>query len=93
MASKHVVHLSRDRVPIDPDEWRQEDMSYGALARIARDAGTALRLLADADERQGGEYVQRLRDIAQGTRLFTQQELAALRRGKPKPRPVVIEWW
>lgn len=93
MASRHIVHLSRDRVPTSPDDWQQEDMSYRALARIARDASTALGHFTDAYERQSGPYVDQLRDMRQGTRLFTQKELAALRQGKPKPRPVVIQWW
>lgn len=93
MASKHVVHLSRDRHPTEPENWQGEDTSYRALMRITRDAFTALGLLIDDHQRIGGQYVDRLRDIGQGTRPFTRKEEAALRRGRPKPPPVVIEWW
>lgn len=93
MASKHIVHLGQDRVPSNPDDWQQEDMSYGALMRITRDAFKALSLFIDAYEKSGGQYATWLREMHQGTRPRTRQELAALRRGKPKPRPLVIDWW
>jgi hypothetical protein len=93
MASKHIVHLSRDRVPANPDDWRQEDMSYGGLMRITRDAFKAFALFIDAYERQGGAEAERLRDFCQGARPRTQKELADLRRPNRKPPPVVIEWY
>jgi hypothetical protein len=93
MASKHIVHLSQDRVPESPAEWRQEDISFGALMRITRDAFKALALFTDAYEEQGGTHAEYLRELYVGTRPRTQKELAALRRGKSKPPPMVLEWW
>lgn len=93
MASKHIVHLGKDRVPSNPDDWQQEDMSYGALMRITRDSFKALSLFIDDYEACGGEYATWLREMYQGTRPRTRRELQAVRRGKPKPSPVVIDWW
>jgi hypothetical protein len=93
MASKHIVHLSMDRVPVDPVDSEQEDMSYGALMRITRDAYTAYGLFIDAYEQQGGEHAAWLRDVEQGNRPRSLKELAALRRPNRKPRPITIEWW
>ena len=93
MASKHVVHLSKDRVPNNPDNWQQEDLSYQALMRITRDAFKAFLRFTDAYERQGGEHAAWVRDMYRGTRPRTQKELVALRRPNQKPPPVVIEWW
>ena len=56
MASKHIVHLSPDRVPSGPDDWQQEDMSFRALICITRDAFKALSLFIDAYEHQGGPH-------------------------------------
>ncbi|MDD7814453.1 hypothetical protein PP713_17955 [Mycobacterium sp. CSUR Q5927] len=92
MASKHIVHLSWGRVPAAPDDWRQENMSYGGLMRITRDAFKAFALFIDAYEREGGSEAEWLRDFYQGARPRTQKELAALRRPSRKPPPVVIEW-
>jgi hypothetical protein len=93
LTSKHIVHLSRDRVPVDPEDWRQEDMSYGALMRITRDAYKAFALFVDAYEQQGGLHAQWLREIEQGNRPRTLKELSALRRPNRTPAPVVLEWW
>jgi hypothetical protein len=92
MASKHIVHFSQDRVPATPDDWQQEDLSYGALMRITRDAFKALVLFTDEYERQGGAHVEYLRDLYVSARPRTQKELANLRRENRKPPPVVIEW-
>lgn len=93
MASKHIVHLSQDRVPETPAGWRQEDISFGALMRITRDAFKVLVLFTDAYERHGGAHAEYLRDLYVGTRPRTKKELADLRRPNRKPPPVVIEWW
>jgi hypothetical protein len=93
MTSKHIVHLSRDRVPSNPDDWQQEDTSYRALMQISRDAFKALSLFIDAYERRGGEHAEWLRAMESGTRPRTQRELRALRSPHPKPPPVVIDWW
>jgi hypothetical protein len=93
MASKHIVHFSQDRVPATPADWRQEDLSCGALMRISRDAFKALALFTDAYATQGGAHAEWLRELYRGTRPRTQKELAGLRRQRRKPPPVVIEWW
>jgi hypothetical protein len=93
MASKHIVHFSQDRVPATSADWRQEDLSFGALMRITRDAFKALALFTDAYERQGGAHAEWLRELYSGARPRTQKELASLRRKNRKPPPVVIEWW
>jgi hypothetical protein len=93
MASKHIVHLSQDRVPATAADWSQENLSFGALMRITRDAFKALALFTDAYERQGGAQAEWLRDLYRGTRPRTQKELAYLRRQNSKPPRVVIDWW
>ncbi len=80
-------------MPATPADWRQENLAFGALMRITRDAFKALALFTDAYEGQGGVHAEYLRDLYVGTRPRTQKELAALRRPNRKPPPVVIEWW
>ncbi|WP_157932147.1 hypothetical protein [Mycobacteroides abscessus] len=93
MASKHIVHLSQDRVLETPADWRQEDISFGALMRITRDAFQVLVFFTDAYERHGGAHAEYLRDLYVGTRPRTKKELGDLRRPNRKPPPVIIEWW
>lgn len=93
MASSHIVHLGKDRVPATPDEWQQEDLSYRALTRIAGDAFSALAAFIDAYDRAGGQHTAWLREMYEGTRPRTQRELAAVRRGRAKPPPVTLDWW
>ena len=78
MTSKHIVHFGKDRVPEKPDEWEEEDMSYGALMRINRDAHRVLGQLIDAADDLGSPYVDRLRDMHQGSRPFSARETAKL---------------
>ncbi|WP_188778332.1 hypothetical protein [Marmoricola endophyticus] len=85
LSLKQVVLLSRDRIPTEPEQLTLEDLSYGGLGRITRDANRALPLLIEAHERDGGQYVEQLRDTARGTWLQARDELAAMRRGPPKP--------
>jgi hypothetical protein len=93
MASKHIVHLSQARVPERPADWHQEDLSLAALIRITEDAFRALELFVDTYESHGGAHAQWLREMYNGTRPTTEAELQRLRRGAPKPPPVILEWW
>jgi hypothetical protein len=93
MTSKHIVHLSHERIPETPADWRQEDLSFAALMRINRDAFRALKLFGDAYEREGGRHAVWLREMYDGTRPRTKAELARGRSRNRKPPPVVIEWW
>jgi hypothetical protein len=93
MVSKHIVHLSQARVPESPANWHQEDLSLAALGRIAEDAFGDLELFVDTYESHAGAHAQWLREIRNGTRSMTVAELQRLRRGAPKPAPVVLEWW
>lgn len=80
MTSKHVVHMSRDRVPTDPGNWRQEDTTYGALMRITRDANKCLAAFADAYAARGGPHAEFLSEMVTGVRPFSLKERAAARR-------------
>jgi hypothetical protein len=93
MASKHIVHLSQARVPGSPTNWHQEDLSLAALGRITKDAFGALELFVDSYESHGRAHAQWLREMYNGTRPMTEAELQRLRRGAPKPAPVILEWW
>lgn len=93
MTSKHIVHLSHERIPETPADWRQEDLSLAALMRINRDAFRALKLFAESYGRRGGTHADWLREIYEGTRPRTKAELAGGRSRSGKPPPVVIEWW
>ena len=61
--------------------------------RINRDAFRALKLSAEAYERQGGTHADWVREIYDGTRPRTKAELARARGRTRKPPPVVIDWW
>lgn len=93
MTSKHIVHLSRERIPVTPADWRQEDLSLAALMGINRDAFKALELFSEAYESHGGTHSDWLREIYDGTRPRTKAELARGRSRSRKPPPVVIDWW
>lgn len=93
MTSKHIVHLSQERIPETPADWRQEDLSLAGLMQINTDAFGALKLFTEAYERQGGTHADWLREIYDGTRPRTEAELARGRSRNRKPPPVVIEWW
>jgi hypothetical protein len=93
MASKHIVHFGKGRVPETPEDWQQEDLSYGALMRITRDGFKAFESFVEAYVQREGTYAEQVREMVSGIRPPTKKELAALRAGKPKPAPVVIDWW
>jgi hypothetical protein len=93
MASKHIVHFAKARVPETPEDWQQEDLSYGALMRITRDGFKAFGLFVEAYMHRKGIYGEQVREMVSGIRPHTRKELAALRAGNTKPAPVVIDWW
>lgn len=103
MTSRHIVHFGKDRVPEKLDKWEEEDMSYGALMRISRDAHTVLGRLIDAAEDLGSPHLARLRDMHHGSRPFSARETAAL-HGKERRAarlsqrylfedPYAAVWW
>lgn len=73
-ASKHTVHMSRERVPEDASEWSLGDGSYRALTAIARDCWTVAEEFTSAYEAVDGEYAVHFRDMVSGTRILTRKE-------------------
>lgn len=80
MTSRHIVHLSKDRVPTNPDDWRAEDTTYGGMMRITRDAYRALTAFVDAYEAADGEYAPLLRDLHGGVKPHSLRELVSFRK-------------
>lgn len=76
VASKHVVHMSRDRVPPDMTGWAPEDTSYRGLRAVGRDCWKVLAEFTDAYTAAGGEYTQNFREMRDGTRPMTRREQA-----------------
>ena len=74
LASKHVLHMSRDSVPaVQPADWQKEDTSYGALMRTTRDAFRALALFSQEYAATGGAHAQYLHDMHRDLRPRTQK--------------------
>jgi hypothetical protein len=61
--------------------------------RITRDGFKAFELFVAAYVHHEGTYAEQTREMVSGVRPHTRKELAALRIGKAKPSPVVIDWW
>lgn len=87
MTSKHIVHLSKGRIPDSVADWQQEDLSFSALMAITNDAPAALKLFAEQYERQRGAHVDLLRRTYDGTRPRTAAELARAEKRTRKPPP------
>jgi hypothetical protein len=103
MTSKNIVHFGKDRIPDSLDDWEQEDLSYGALMRINRDAHALLGKLVEAAERDGARHATELRELFQGSRPFSLREATAAhgkekRAARMKRRysfqdPYAAVWW
>lgn len=103
MTSKHIVHMSKDRVPTDPESWQQEDMSYRALMRINRDAYAAFSSFVAEYTINDAPYVELLQDMHRGVRPFSSREAAKLHANGRKaerrarrysfPDPYAAVWW
>lgn len=103
MTSRHIVHLGKDRTPTNPDQWESEDLSFGALMRISRDAHNTLGKLVDAADALESPYSSQLREMHQGSRPISAREAAKLhgaerKRARMATRyelrdPFAAVWW
>lgn len=103
MTSKHIVHMSRDRVPVSAENWQQEDLNYGALMRINRDAYSAFNAFVEEYAAGGGPHAALLQEMRVGVSPFSAREAARLHGRQRKaerravrysfPDPYASVWW
>lgn len=83
-ASKHIAHMSLERVPASAEAYQPWDCSLRALRAIGRDCWKILDEFATTYSERGGTYASEFREMAAGTRPPALSEYRAWQREKRK---------
>lgn len=93
LASKHVVHMGRERFPTGPVSWPSVDMSYEGLYDVAMVCHGVLSDFAEAYRAARGSLADEIDSLRDGTRPSTREELRTLRGDTPCPFPPAFPAW